>query len=71
MKDQIHTFRIAGSSYAVLSTGGPHALTGTHSILMVDGETAEQALHRASQEYRDKAARLLKWAERCEKALEK
>ena len=42
MKDRIHTFRIAGPSYAVLSTGGPYALTGTHSILMVDPETGEE-----------------------------
>ena len=68
MKDQIHTYRIGGASYAVVSAGGPCEI-GSHSVLMEDGETTEQALHRAATEYRAKAARLAGWAERLENAL--
>lgn len=68
MNDQIHTYKIGGASYAVVSTGGPNEI-GSHNVLMEDGEDARQALHRCATEYRAKAARLTSWAERLENAL--
>lgn len=68
MKDQI---------FSVLSPYGPQAVLSNpaenprdHYVGMRPGETAEQALQRASEQYRDKAARLLRWAARIDAALQ-
>ena len=66
--DQIHVYCMSANRYAVLSSGGPHALGGL-SFLMQDGETPEQALRRHQHDLRGQIAHRQSYADRIERAL--